>query len=85
MDPARKRVTVTLKQTLVESKLAAVARLEDAVPGARAHGTVTGVHDYGVFLSFFGGVSGLAPAAECGLPEGQTPGDAFTVGQGESA
>jgi rRNA biogenesis protein RRP5 len=82
VDPARKRVTLTLKQTLVDSKLAAIADAGAAVAGARAHGTVTGVQDYGVFLSFFGGVSGLASLAECGLPEGQKPRDAFAVGQG---
>lgn len=82
VDGLQKRVTVTLKQTLVDSKLPIISTAEAVVPGSRAHGVVTGMQEYGVFLSFFGGVSGLVGAKDCGLPEGQRLGDAFALGQG---
>jgi len=34
-----------------------------------------------VFVAFYGGVAGLAPLAELGLPEGSAPGAFFTAGQ----
>lgn len=54
---------------------------QEAQPGARAHGYVTGVQDYGVFVGFCGELCGLAPAAELGLPAGQRPSQGFKVGQ----
>eukprot|EP00887_Chlorella_sp_A99_P001742 scaffold19.g1742.t1 len=53
----------------------------DAMPGSRSHGVVTGVQDFGVFVSFYGGVAGLAHVSECGLPIGQKPGQAYEAGQ----
>ena len=41
--------------------------LQGLEAGQRAHGYVTGVKDYGVFIAFCGGVKGLAPQAELGL------------------
>lgn len=35
-----------------------VCSLQDAVPGGRSHGVVTGTADFGVFVQFFGGVAG---------------------------
>lgn len=54
---------------------------QEAQPGARAHGYVTGVQDYGVFVGFCGELCGLAPAAELGLPAGQRPSQGFKAGQ----
>ncbi len=81
VDASGRRATATLKPALVGSKLPALARLEDAAVGARAHGAVTGVQPYGVFVAFYGGVAGLARAEELGLAPGQAPADAFAVGQ----
>lgn len=81
VDSVSKKVRVTLKPMLVDSKLPVITSFEEAVPGSRSHGTVTGVKDFGVFVGFYNGISGLVPAAECGLPEGQHPVDAFKVGQ----
>ena len=53
--------------------------LQDAMPGVRSHGVVTGIQEYGLFISFFGGVSGLAHASQLGLAREQTPADAFKV------
>ena len=55
--------------------------VQEAQPGARAHGHVTGVQDYGVFVGFCGDLRGLAPVAELGLPAGHRPSQGFKVGQ----
>ena len=55
---ASKKVTVTLKPSVVGSKLPPITATADAVPGGRSHGVVTGAADFGVFVSFFGGVTG---------------------------
>ena len=55
--------------------------LQDAEPGLRSYGYITGIKAYGVFISFFGGVKGLAHTAELPLAPDQTPKDAYSVGQ----
>ncbi len=55
--------------------------VQDAIPGTRAHGTVTGATPTGIFVSFFNGIQGLVHASALGLVEDQTPEDAFKVGQ----
>lgn len=49
--------------------------------GQRAHGYVTGVKEYGVFIAFCGGVNGLAPQAELGLEPDQDAVTQFPVGK----
>ena len=39
------------------------------------------LQDYGVFISFYGGLGGLAHLAQLGLPEGSKPGEVYSVGQ----
>ena len=55
--------------------------LQDAEPGTRTHGIVTGVKEYGVFVALWGGLKGLAHSSELGLAPGQTPPDSFQEGQ----
>lgn len=45
--------------------------LQGLEAGHRAHGYVTGVKDYGVFIAFCGAVKGLVPQAELGLEPNQ--------------
>jgi rRNA biogenesis protein RRP5 len=59
----------------------ALLLLQDAISGARTHGTVTGATATGVFVSFFNGIRGLVHNSALGLAEDQTPEDAFKVGQ----
>lgn len=51
--------------------------LQDAIPGSRTHGYVTGITDYGVFVGFYGGLKGLIHAKELD----QKPQDCFETGQ----
>ena len=55
--------------------------LQDAEAGLRSYGYITGIKAYGIFVSFFGGVKGLAHTAELPLAPEQTPKDAYRVGQ----
>ena len=55
--------------------------LQDAEPGIRSHGYITGIKPYGIFVSFFGGMKGLAHTAELPLAPEQAPKDAYQVGQ----
>lgn len=79
-DVSRRRVTVTAKKTLLNSKLPIVATVGTA-PGTVTHGYVTGLEHYGVFVSFYGGCKGLARLADLGLAQDQTPNDAFALHQ----
>ena len=49
--------------------------------GQRAHGYVTGVKDYGVFIAFCSGVKGLVPLAELGLEPNQDANTHFPLGK----
>lgn len=81
VDPVHKRVQLTLKKGLVGSKLPVLADLRQAVVGMKLHGVVTGVQRFGVFVGFYGGVSGLLPKPHLDLLPGQEPGDLYSVGQ----
>lgn len=55
--------------------------LQEATPGARAHGFVTGTQDYGVFVSFCNGVKGLVPLDQLCLEPGKDPATHFPIGK----
>ena len=55
--------------------------LQGAEIGQRSYGYITGIKAYGIFVSFFGGVKGLAHTAELPLGPDQTPKEAYHVSQ----
>ena len=81
VDREARKVTLTLKKGLIDSKLPAVTSMAGAVPGARTHGWVSGVTDKGIFVGFYNRVKGLVPPAEAPVPAGDTLADSYTVGQ----
>jgi len=81
IDSKRKRVKVSLKQSLVDSSLPIISCIEDAKAGMRSHGVVSGIKDNGIFVTFFNDISGLVGLDDLGLTSDQTPQNAFTVGQ----
>lgn len=81
VDRSSRRVTVSHKRTLIKSELPVLSNLEEALPGAVTHGVVTGVNEYGVFISLYGDLKGLANVNDLGLLRDQKPTDAFGVGQ----
>ena len=81
VDRNSRRATVSHKRTLIKSELPVIGQIEDAVPGSITHGVVTGVNEYGVFVSLYGDLKGLAGLNDLGLLRDQKPSDAFGVGQ----
>lgn len=83
LDPVEKKVTMTLKPSLLGSKLPILSDYAAATPGMKAHGVISNVNnDHGLFIAFYGGVSGLIGVQELGLVPRQTPSDVYQVGAG---
>eukprot|EP00850_Spirogloea_muscicola_P009207 SM000051S17567 [mRNA] locus=s51:399348:414396:+ [translate_table: standard] len=76
-----RKITVTHKRSLVATKLPIITSIEDAKEGVVSHGVLTGVKDYGCFVSFYNNVKGLAHRSELGLDADSLPSKAFEVGQ----
>ncbi|KAG2498018.1 hypothetical protein HYH03_004276 [Edaphochlamys debaryana] len=82
VDPGSRRLLLSLRKGLLAGKAQPLVSATQASPGARFSGVVTGFHDrLGVFVGFFGDLSGAAPHTELGLQPGQTAQDVFAVGQ----
>ncbi|KAK3250540.1 hypothetical protein CYMTET_40083 [Cymbomonas tetramitiformis] len=58
-----------------------VTSYDDGQPGLVTHGVVTGLEDYGVFVTFYNGVKGIARVADLGLAADQTVKEAFSMHQ----
>ena len=81
MQPAMRKIVMTLKKSLIDSKYPIVGSLDDVSTGMKSHGVVTGVRDDGIFVTFYNNMSGLVPESQLGLKASQSPHDAFSVGQ----
>ena len=81
VDRSRHRAIVTHKRALIKSELPVLKTIEDAIPGRTTHGIISGVVDYGVFVTLYGNLKGLAGSQDLGLAEGQSIADAYAVGQ----
>ena len=81
VDRSRHRAIVTHKRALIKSELPVLKTIEDAIPGRTTHGIISGVVDYGVFVTLYGNLKGLAGSQDLGLVEGQSIADAYAVGQ----
>ena len=66
MEPDRRRLLLTHKKSLVNSKESLITSYEDAVPGMCTHGFVTAVKDFGCLVTFYNNVKGLVPRVELG-------------------
>ena len=81
VDREKKKIIVTLKQTLLESKYPILTSFEDASTGIRSHGVVTGIREKGIYVTFFNNFFGFIGKDHLGIKTSQSPQDAFTVGQ----
>jgi rRNA biogenesis protein RRP5 len=81
VDSSTRKARATLKRSLVESKLPPLACAADAVPGAVAHGVITGVQAYGCFVEFFNKVKAMAHKSHLGLLPDEEPTACFQAGQ----
>lgn len=77
----KKKIVITLKKTLVDSKLPILASIKDASAGMKSYGVVTGIKDHGIFVTFFNCLSGLIGNDHLGIKSSETPHDVFTLGQ----
>uniref|UniRef100_A0A670XRF7 Protein RRP5 homolog n=1 Tax=Pseudonaja textilis TaxID=8673 RepID=A0A670XRF7_PSETE len=80
-NPETKKLILTLKRTLVNSKLPVLDSFEDAKPGLITHGFVACVKDFGCIVKFYNDVRGLVPTNELGLLPLTAPQEAFYEGQ----
>ncbi|XP_077604551.1 protein RRP5 homolog isoform X1 [Crocuta crocuta] len=80
-DPEAKKLMMTLKKTLIESKLPAVTCYADAKPGLQTHGFIFRVKDYGCIVKFYNDVQGLVPKHELSAEYVPDPERVFYTGQ----
>ncbi|XP_048464836.1 protein RRP5 homolog isoform X3 [Rhincodon typus] len=76
-----KKLTLTLKKTLVGSKLSVITQYKEAVPKRLAHGYVVSVKPFGCIVRFYGDVRGLVPQQELSTHPILFPEKVFYVGQ----
>ncbi|XP_028629899.1 protein RRP5 homolog [Grammomys surdaster] len=80
-EPEAKKLIMTLKKTLITSKLPAITCYEDAKPGLQTHGVIIRVKDYGCIVKFYNGVQGLVPKHELSAQHIPDPEKVFYTGQ----
>ncbi|XP_012625869.1 protein RRP5 homolog isoform X4 [Microcebus murinus] len=80
-DSEDKKLMMTLKKTLVESKLPAITCYADAKPGLQTHGFIIRVKDYGCIVKFYNDVQGLVPKHELSAEYIPDPERVFYTGQ----
>eukprot|EP00048_Salpingoeca_helianthica_P008104 m.118546 g.118546 ORF g.118546 m.118546 type:complete len:1861 (+) comp14514_c1_seq1:75-5657(+) len=60
----KRKLTLTLKRSLLKSELPQLTSHADAVVGAEYHGFVSALKPYGCFVTFYNNVGGLVPRDE---------------------
>lgn len=80
-DPEAKKLMMTLKKTLVESKLPAITCYDNTKPGLQTHGFILRVKDYGCIVKFYNDVQGLVPKHELSAEYVPDPEKVFYTGQ----
>ncbi|KAI7811133.1 protein RRP5 homolog [Triplophysa rosa] len=81
VDEANKRLLLTRKKALIESRLPIIQSYSDARVGRVAHGSIMCVKKYGCIVRFYGEVKGLVPVQEMSTEHVTDPEDLFFVGQ----
>ena len=74
-----KKIVLTMKKQLCKPDSPIIATLADAEVGKRTYGVVTGLKDFGLFVAFFGGTTGLVRTSDLGLKDGESPDECFQV------
>ncbi|XP_075072317.1 protein RRP5 homolog [Mixophyes fleayi] len=79
--PSAKKLILTRKKTMINSKLPTICRYHDAKPGLVTHGFIWAVKDFGCIIRFYNDVQGLAPVRELSSEYIPSPEEAFYKGQ----
>ncbi|NWR74973.1 RRP5 protein, partial [Centropus unirufus] len=80
-NPAGKKLILTLKKTLLQSKLPVLSCYEDAKPGLVTHGFVVCAREFGCIVKFYNDVKGLVPKNELSSEPVSCPEKVFYEGQ----
>ncbi|KAM6203268.1 protein RRP5 homolog [Sarcoramphus papa] len=80
-DPAGRKLILTLKKSLVQSKLPVLSTYEDAKPGLITHGFVVCAREFGCIVKFCNDVKGLVPKNELSSEPISCPDKVFHEGQ----
>uniref|UniRef100_A0A8D0EMD8 Protein RRP5 homolog n=1 Tax=Strix occidentalis caurina TaxID=311401 RepID=A0A8D0EMD8_STROC len=80
-NPAGKKLILTLKKSLVQSKLPVLSNYEDAKPGLITHGFVVCAREFGCIVKFYNDVKGLVPKNELSSEPIPFPDKVFHEGQ----
>ncbi|XP_010009634.1 PREDICTED: protein RRP5 homolog [Nestor notabilis] len=80
-NPAGKKLILTLKKSLVQSKLPVLSNYEDAKPGLITHGFVVCAREFGCIVKFYNDVKGLVPKNELSSEPISCPDKVFHEGQ----
>ncbi|NXO01903.1 RRP5 protein, partial [Rhinopomastus cyanomelas] len=80
-NPEGKKLILTLKKSLVESKLPVLSSYEDARPGLITHGFVVCAREFGCIVKFYNDVKGLVPKNELSSEPIPYPDKVFHDGQ----
>ncbi|NXG03385.1 RRP5 protein, partial [Sakesphorus luctuosus] len=80
-NPAGKKLILTLKKSLIQSKLPVLTNYEDAKPGLITHGFVVCAREFGCIVKFYNDVKGLAPKNELSSEPISCPDKIFYEGQ----
>lgn len=80
-NPAGKKLILTLKKSLVQSKLPVLSSYEDAKPGLITHGFVVCAREFGCIVKFYNDVKGLVPKNELSSEPISCPDKVFPEGQ----
>lgn len=64
VDPARKRIALTCKKTLVDSTLPIVASMEDAKEGVITHAVVFKISEKSLQVEFYNNLKAIVPVRE---------------------
>ncbi|KAM9323788.1 LOW QUALITY PROTEIN: protein RRP5 homolog [Gastrophryne carolinensis] len=81
VNPSEKKLILTCKKTMIESKLPIIASFHDARPGMVTHGFIWAVKDVGCIVKFYNDVHGLAPIRELSSEFIPSPHGIFYKGQ----
>ncbi|XP_032844612.2 protein RRP5 homolog [Tyto alba] len=80
-NPAGRKLILTLKKSLVRSKLPVLSNYEDAKPGLITHGFVVCAREFGCIVKFYNDVKGLVPKNELSSEPISCPDKVFHEGQ----
>ncbi|XP_073698661.1 protein RRP5 homolog [Garra rufa] len=81
VDAQQKKLFLTRKKALVESKLPLFLSFADAKVGRVSHGVIVSMKDFGCIVRFYGDVSGLVPLSEMSTERVADPQELFFLGQ----